>query len=248
MIGICVGSFLNVVIYRIGYSLNNNNDQSILKGIFLGKSICLSCKREIKFFHNIPLVSYLYLKGKCYFCKSKFSIRYFFIELITGLLFMVVGFETGLNNIFQVLFLLALLSMLIILFFVDIDNFILPDEITIPLVWMGLAYNLIFPNSVLLENSVKGAILGYLFLYLFVKSYSLIRKKEMMGEGDFKLFAVIGAWMGCNYLLPSIIISSMISILLFMPFLFEKDKKLPFGPSLILSMLIIYFIKKYNLI
>jgi len=248
LFGLMVGSFLNVVIYRLPKMLERQWHQQCesLQGqvspptetFNLSKpgSSCPACNHQIKFYENIPVLSYLLLGGKCSNCKTSISIRYPLVELLTGLLAGLVAWKFGYNS--TTLFVLALVFALIALTFIDFDTQLLPDDITLPLVWLGLLFNL-NDGFTDLSTAVIGAIVGYLSLWSIYWAFKLFTGKEGMGYGDFKLLAALGAWFGWQ-LLPAIILLSSISgaiigigLIVFTDH--GREKPMPFGPFLAIA-------------
>jgi leader peptidase (prepilin peptidase)/N-methyltransferase len=244
LIGLCIGSFLNVVIYRLPLMLNAEalcEPSSV--NLALPASHCPACKKPLRWFHNMPLFSFLFLKGCCAFCHARISWRYPLVEGITALLTVLLFYHSATLPIFLGS---ALLSYgLIALFFIDVDHFILPDEITLGLLWLGLFFNL-FTTFIPLENAVIGAMAGYSFLFLFMHLYRLITGKIGMGHGDFKLFAALGAFFGWQAL-PLLLVFSTISGIIVGGFLLIKHKKslsapIPFGPFLAVAGVLMLFL------
>jgi leader peptidase (prepilin peptidase)/N-methyltransferase len=262
ILGGVIGSFLNVVIYRLPIMLQHKweNDCAILSGneptkssfnLMYPRSHCRDCLKKIPEWANIPLIGFLILKGKCYFCKAKISKRYPFVELLTGGLFVIAGcYFSG------VLFLglLLYISFVICLVFIDYDNFILPDELTLPLLWLGLLFNIHGVLSGSLENAVIGAALGYFVLWSIYWGFKLITKKDGMGYGDFKFLAAILAWSGYQALIPVTFIASILGIIYFVIIIISDKIKtsgniknalqhhIPFGPFLGLASLLFIFL------
>jgi len=200
------------------------------------RSHCPNCKHQISTFENIPIISYLFLRGKCRNCKNNISIRYPIIEFISAISAVTVAFYFGVS--LQTLFALILTWSLIVLSMIDFDHQLLPDDITLPLLWLGIIINYfgIFTD---LESSVLGAIFGYGALWSVYITFKLVTGKEGMGHGDFKLLAVLGAWFGWVYLPMIIIMSSLvgavigISLMLFKSH--SRNTAIPFGPYLAIA-------------
>ena len=234
IIGCIFGSFSNVCIFR----LPNN------KKISKGRSFCINCKKEINWFDNLPLLSFVILKGKCRYCNNSISFQYFLVELIAGLSFIYIYHFFGFS-ITSVL--LATLSIFfIIIFFIDLKHYIIPNELTFPLMAIGFLKSFvpnlnqtIFPNYI---NSLIGGIIGYGIIWLIILLYKKIRNKDGMGLGDAKLLAVIGFWFGWISIPFVIFLSSAIALIIVIPDLLKKSKKLssqiPFGPYIIIATLI----------
>jgi leader peptidase (prepilin peptidase)/N-methyltransferase len=252
-LGLAVGSFLNVVIYRLPVMMQNewrkecdeylkDQGQPLLKkkekteekfNLAYPNSRCPNCGHAIKPWQNIPVLSYVLLKGACANCKVKISPRYPIIEATTALLSVLVFWHFGADA--QTLFGLVFLWCLICLTMIDVDHYLLPDSITLPLMWLGIFANL-FGTYTTLDSSVIGAIAGYLSLWLVYWAFKLATGKEGMGYGDFKLLAALGAWMGWEYLPLIILLSSAVGALLGVGAIVllgrDRAKPLPFGPYL----------------
>lgn len=246
ILGLCFGSFLNVVIYRLPIILNakwRGQAQEILglpsessKKLSLSfpSSFCPKCEQKIPWWTNIPLFGYLAVRGKCYSCSQSISLRYPIIELSTAILFVAIGYHY--NDSWQIVFACGFTAVIIALTFIDLDTFLLPDELTLPLVWAGLLVNLhgLFSGS--LEASIFGAVIGYLSLWSIYWAFKLITGKEGMGYGDFKLLAAIGAWFGWQILVNVLLISSLLGIIYAITLRLlgklESGKAIPFGPFL----------------
>ena len=254
IIGLLVGSFLNVVIYRLPnmlYAGWRNECREFLAeqegktldpqekevyNLAFPRSHCPKCKAMVKAWQNIPIISYLILKGKCYNCKTPISIRYPIVELLTGCLtaFMIFKFGMGYEG-----YLATILTWcLIVLTLIDIDHQLLPDNITLPLLWLGLLANS-FGVFTDLESALYGAAGGYLFLWSIYWGFKLITGKEGMGAGDFKLLAVFGAWLGWQYLPTIILLSSVVGAVIGIGAIAiknkDKDQRIPFGPYLAIA-------------
>ena len=261
LFGLLVGSFLNVVIYRLPVSMMNTwrsdckeflTDDSGIKfdpepeakpfNVAFPRSHCPSCKELIPAWCNIPIASYLLLKGRCLRCKTKISIRYPLIELLTGLVsaFAVFTFGLSVESIAVLFFSWALIS----LTFIDIDHKLLPDQITLPLLWVGLLVNAqgMFTD---IHSALYGAAAGYLCLWSIYWLFKLITGKEGMGYGDFKLLAALGAWLGWQHLPSIIILSSCVGAIIGIANILisgqDKDKQIPFGPYLAIAGWIAFF-------
>lgn len=249
ILGLLIGSFLNVVIYRTPVVLNTNwtsecktfleiepdKDPTSEKhfSILWPPSSCPSCNTIIKPWQNIPVISYLFLKGKCSGCATSISIRYPLVEILTAILTALVATQfgltlTGLSVMFFTWALIALTG-------IDFDTQLLPDNIVLPLLWLGLIVNS-FNSFTSLNDAVWGAIAGYIVLWSVFWLFKLITGKEGMGYGDFKLLGALGAWMGWQLLTTVILIASitgLIAAVLMMVFL-SHDRRVPiaFGPYL----------------
>lgn len=247
LFGLLVGSFLNVVIYRLpvmmqrGWKnecmeyleLENPEKESEPFNLTLPLSRCPGCNTAIKPYQNIPVISYLFLKGKCAQCKKPISLRYPLIEAFTGILSAIVAWHFGYS--LAMFFALILTWSLIVLSFIDIDHQLLPDSINFPLLWLGLFLSLfsIYTDT---HSSIIGALAGYLSLWSVYHLFKLVTGKEGMGFGDFKLLAIFGAWLGWQYLPLIILLSSLVGTVIGVSMIVftKKDKNIPipFGPYL----------------
>lgn len=231
----CMGSFLNVVIYRLPLVLDNHPHISLSKP----RSFCPTCQHIIAWYDNIPLLSYVLLRAKCRHCHTKISWRYPLIECITILLSLVVFLLLGPNN--QMLAGLFFTWWLIAMTFIDVDHFLLPDQLTLSLLWFGLLLNIqaLFSS---LEYAVIGAVFGYGILWGTNILYLFIRKKDGLGQGDWKLLAAFGAWFGLEAVFYILAIAAILGTLYgIFAMLFKKAKletALPFGPFLCIAALI----------
>jgi leader peptidase (prepilin peptidase)/N-methyltransferase len=246
LLGLCLGSFLNVVIYRLPMMMERSwkMESADLLGVKIDepapislsapRSRCPHCGHQIRWYENIPLVSYVALRGKCSACKAPISVRYPSIELLTGLLFAACGLHFGTHA--TVLLWCGFAAALVALAFIDLDTSFLPDDLTLPLMWAGIVSAAMGWLPISLEASVGGAVAGYLSLWFVFHAYRLIRGKEGMGAGDFKLLAALGAWMGWQ-LIPSIILLSsavgaIVGIGLIVFRSHDREIPIPFGPYL----------------
>ena len=236
------GSFANVCIYRL--PLN--------RGVALGRSYCIKCKKQINWYDNIPIISYLLIEGKCRKCKKKISFQYPLVELLSILTFVIIYFFYGIT--FTTILLIALSLTFLIIFFIDLEHFIIPNNLTYPMMILGFVksfdpnLNSLFPNYV---NSLIGGFFGYGIIWLIIFFYKVLRNKEGMGLGDAKLLAVIGFWFGWISVPFILFSSSLVALISVMPSLLNKSKKLsseiPFGPFIIVGcILYIIFIEQYK--
>lgn len=248
VLGLIMGSFLNVVIYRLPIILKNEYEKSchecFNKNITTANKIinlaypsshCTHCHTQILWWQNIPLLSYLFLGGKCYFCKTHISLRYPCVELLSCIATILVAMHFGVQA--KTVFMMVITWALISAIFIDLEHKLIPDIITIPLLWLGLIIN---TNNVFAtpEQAIIGATAGYLALWLVAKIFKMVRKIDGMGHGDFKLLAVFGAWLGWQ-ILPAILLSASLagSIMGIILIIFKRLKfaqPLPFGPYLAL--------------
>ena len=249
VLGLLVGSFLNVVIFRLPVMLERDwqsQAKQILEieaeaveqetfNLVLPNSRCPSCNRPIRPWENIPVLSYLLLRGKCAGCKTPISIRYPLVEALTGILTAVIVIYFGLT---PTAFALCLLSFgLIALALIDYDTKLLPDDITLPLLWLGLVVNY-FELVTTFSSAFWGAVLGYLALWSVYQAFRLVTGKEGMGFGDFKLLALLGAWMGWEILPLIIILSSFTGAIIGGALIAlgrDRTNPIPFGPYLAIA-------------
>ncbi|WP_407672255.1 prepilin peptidase [Noviherbaspirillum pedocola] len=245
ILGLVVGSFLNVVIHRIPKMMQRESDNYVAEesgkplphtdryNLMLPRSACPHCGHQITALENIPVVSWLALRGKCSVCKTPISARYPLVEALTGLLSagLVWHFGSGVAGMAAVVF----VWLLITLTFIDADTRLLPDDLTFPLLWLGLLVNL-NGTFATLSDAVIGAAAGYLVLWLVYWAFKLATGKEGMGYGDFKLLAALGAWMGWKMLLPIILLSSVVGAIVGICLIVftrrGRDNPIPFGPYL----------------
>lgn len=258
VVSLLVGSFLNVVIYRLPVMMQRDWDSEINNylseqnpsitdveeqtkteaqekfNLMVPRSRCGECGTMIKSWHNIPVISYLLLKGKCASCKTAISLRYPLIELATGLIAALIAwklFSTPVAACAGILFAYALIT----LFWIDYDTYLLPDSITLPLLWLGLILNT-FDLFTDLQSAVIGAAAGYLSLWSIFWLFKLLTGKEGMGYGDFKLLAALGAWLGWQLLPVIIVLSSLVGAVIGVAMIVfgghDRSKPIPFGPYL----------------
>ncbi len=257
VLGLLVGSFLNVVVYRLPIMLQRDWRQQCCEFLEIDESAagkeeadlarwdkfnlavpdshCPHCNSPIKAWQNIPVISYLILGGKCANCKKRISLRYPGVEFTNGILSGLVAITFGPS--WLTLALLLLTWSLVALTLIDFDHQLLPDDITIPLLWLGLLINAMnLGMGISLFDAVLGAMIGYLSLWSFYWAFKLLTGKEGMGYGDFKLLAALGAWMGWQSLLPIIILSSLVGAVFGVLMIVfrgrDKSVPMPFGPFL----------------
>lgn len=250
LLGMCVGSFLNVVIYRLPKMMqqdwqeqccelldikNEKGEEQQVNLIFPGSS-CPACQHKITALENIPVISYLFLKGRCKSCNVKISPQYPLIEILTGLTTAYITWHFGFS--LQTLFAVLLTWALICLSVIDLEHSLLPDDITLPFMWLGLACN-IFGVFTDITSSLIGAMLGYSILWFIFMSFKVITGKEGMGYGDFKLLALFGAWLGWQSLPLIILLSSITASIIGIAMIIFKGKDkaaaFPFGPYLAIA-------------
>lgn len=243
--GLMVGSFLNVVIHRLPKMMERewHNNCLELQGkdapeatkytLLSPRSACPKCGHMITALENIPIISYLVLRGKCRSCKNPISMRYPLIEALTGILIGLVSWKFGYST--TTLFAWAFTFTLIALTFIDFDTQLLPDDMTLPLLWLGLLFNL-NTGFTDLKSAVIGAIAGYLALWSIYWLFKLVTGKEGMGYGDFKLLAAIGAWFGWQLLPAVILLSSVLGAVIGIGLIVlakrGREVPMPFGPFL----------------
>jgi leader peptidase (prepilin peptidase)/N-methyltransferase len=243
--GLLVGSFLNVVIHRLPKilerewraqcaELNGNETENVQPyNLLMPHSACPHCGHKISALENIPVISYLVLRGKCKDCSAHISARYPIVETVSGLLstFVAWHFGFGLAALAALLFIWMLLALICI----DLDTQLLPDDITLPLMWLGLLFNL-SATFIDINSAVIGAITGYLALWSIYWLFKLATGKEGMGYGDFKLLAAIGAWVGWQMLplviMLSSVVGTVVGITLIIAARLGRNVPIPFGPYL----------------
>jgi len=260
--GSIIGSFLNVCIYRLPRE----------ESIAYPRSHCTSCDQSISFYNNIPILSYLFLNGKCSNCKSKISLRYPIVEILTGLLFLATVWSFGLTT--QTFFYLIFLSSIVAITFIDLEHMIIPNVITYPGIIVGILYNALktdwdnssesiskfsfgiqdffsLLNELPILNSLFGVILGAGILLVIAYSYEIIKKRQGMGMGDVKLLAMIGAFFGWEGVLFVIFLGSILGSVIGISIIIAKrgDLKyaLPFGPFLSIAAVIYIFTGGFKL-
>ncbi len=249
LLGLFFGSFLNVVIHRLPKMLEKQwaaecyqlmhpeapPQQEATYNLMVPRSACPHCGHQIRWFENIPVLSYLVLGGKCSNCKAGISLRYPGVEIITGALFAYCAWRWGLS--WQTAAWCTFCTALVALTFIDWDTTLLPDDITLPLIWLGLIMAALRWNTeVTLLNAVWGAVAGYLSLWSVYWLFKLVTGKEGMGYGDFKLFAALGAWFGWQALIPMILLASLIGAIVGIALKLRSQLReggyVPFGPFL----------------
>jgi leader peptidase (prepilin peptidase)/N-methyltransferase len=254
LFGLAVGSFLNVAIYRLPVMMEKawaSDCREFLKlepaadpdpgqekpfNLSVPRSRCPQCGHVISALENVPVISYLILRGRCSACGTRISPRYPLVELLTAVLSIVVIWRFGAS--LQGLAALVLTWVLIALSFIDIDKQLLPDNITLPWLWVGLLLSLfgLFSNP---TDSIIGALAGYLSLWLVYQAFKLVTGKEGMGYGDFKLLALFGAWMGWQALPLIILLSSAVGALIGGSLMLirghDRNVPIPFGPYLAIA-------------
>ncbi len=253
LFSLIIGSFLNVVVYRLPQMMHNTwytdcrefladelKDVPAKKitplTLSIPNSTCPKCDHKIRFYENIPVISWLFLRGKCSQCKNSIAARYPLVEAATALLSVVTAMQFGVS--IETLLLLILTWGLICLTLIDFDHMLLPDQIVMPLLWLGLLVNL-QGTFVPLTDAVIGAAVGYMSLFSIFWLFKVLTGREGMGHGDFKLFALFGAWVGWQLLPLLILMASVvgavvgISLMLFKNH--QREQAIPFGPYLAVS-------------
>ncbi len=251
LLGLIVGSFLNVIIHRLPIMMEQDWRNQCLE--FLGqqedsadekppltlsrpRSRCPHCGHQIKAIENIPVISYLFLRGRCSDCGAAISIRYPLIELATCLLSLAVAWHFGVSG--QTAAALLLTWALVALSMIDFDHKLLPDSITLPLLWLGLLLSL-WGTFTTPESAIIGAVAGYLSLWVVFQLFRLVTGKEGMGFGDFKLLALFGAWLGWQYLPQIIMLSSLVGAVIGITLVLlrgrDRNIPIPFGPYLAIA-------------
>ena len=273
VLGLMVGSFLNVVIYRLPLMLERQWREQCIEvssavetppavggpavgcapaatpvtpgiperfNLVVPRSACPACRAPIRAWENIPLISWLLLRGKCASCGTPISARYPLVEALTGILSALIAWKFGFT--WPALAALALTWFLIALTFIDIDHQLLPDSLTLPLLWLGLFLSLWSSQAgaaavpVDTRSSVIGAMAGYVSLWSVYHLFRLLTGKEGMGYGDFKLFAALGAWLGWQMLLPTILIAALVGAFVGLALIAlrrqDRSAPIPFGPFL----------------
>ncbi len=256
LIGLMVGSFLNVVIYRLPVMMERAFKRDYLEyfdpdneelrkkqerfNLMVPRSRCPKCGHMITAWENIPVLSWIILGGKCHKCKLPISFRYPAIESLSGILTLISAFI--LPPSWQLLGSFIIIWSFIALSFIDFDKMLLPDEMTLPLIWLGLIFNY-FGIFVELHDALIGAVVGYLFLWSFYWIFKLCTGKEGMGYGDFKLMSLIGAWFGWQVLPASIMLSALAGAIVGIPYLIltnkGKSRPLPFGPYIAIAGIVV---------
>ncbi|TMP72985.1 A24 family peptidase [Pseudoalteromonas sp. S1608] len=259
LVSLCIGSFLNVVIYRLPVMMQKEwqtecrllladeltspkTEQTTSQttdtfNLVKPNSCCPKCKAAIKPWQNIPIFSWLFLKGKCATCDNPISVRYPIVEAITAILSLVVAYTFGATE--QALLYIVVTWILVALTFIDIDHMLLPDQLTLPLLWLALIASVMGYTIIAPSDAIIGAACGYLSLWSVFWLFKLITGKEGMGYGDFKLLAVFGALLGWQSLLTIILLSSVVGAVIGIALLSiqgkDKATPIPFGPYLAIA-------------
>jgi leader peptidase (prepilin peptidase) / N-methyltransferase len=254
-VGLAVGSFLNVVVYRLPIMLerqwqaqcatpSNATEPASAEptpfNLVVPRSCCPACRAPISALHNIPLLSYLALRGRCARCQAKISLRYPAIELLSAVSTALVAWKFGFG--WSAACAMIVGWFLIALTFIDLDHQLLPDSLTLPLLWLGLLASLAGWNSSALAlprdpvSAIGGAAIGYVSLWAVYHLFRLLTGKQGMGYGDFKLLAALGAWLGWQMLLPIVLLSAIVGAFVGITLIVlrrqERGNPIPFGPFL----------------
>lgn len=254
LVSLCIGSFLNVVIYRLPLMMQREwqtecrvlladdlkptkaDNAAVEFNLIKPNSTCPKCKTAIKAWHNIPVISWLFLKGRCASCSNPISVRYPIVEMLTAVLSLVVAYTFGATE--QALLYILITWVLVALTFIDIDHMLLPDQLTLPLVWLALIAA-VMGITISPTSAIIGAACGYLSLWSVFWLFKLITGKEGMGYGDFKLLAVFGALLGWQSLLTIVLLSSVVGAIIGIALLTiqgkDKATPIPFGPYLAIA-------------
>jgi len=251
LLGLIIGSFLNVVIYRLPKMMEREWRQECAEyfpesniqvpegklTLSTPRSTCPSCQTPLRIMDNVPVISWLLLRGKCAHCQVPISARYPLIELLTAAMSFLVAQHFGFS--YFTIALLFFSYVLIAATFIDLDTMLLPDQLTLPLLWAGITLSLIGISPVSLQDAIIGAIAGYLALWSVYWVFKLATGKEGMGYGDFKLLAALGAWLGWQLLPLIILLSSLVGLVFGIIQLRLKkqgiDKAFPFGPYIAIA-------------
>lgn len=251
LLGLLVGSFLNVVIYRLPVTLKKQWRRTAKEyleielddadkqrfNIMYPPSRCPTCGSGVKAWQNIPIISYIFLRGRCHSCRTPISLRYPTIELLTGIMFGIVAWRYGATALTAGG--LIFTALLIAMTFIDADTQLLPDELTLTLMWLGILGNWYY-GWIGLHASVLGAVLGYTSLWILYQIHRLITGKEGMGGGDFKLLAALGAWTGASSLPVIAFMAAVIGLLGALIMRVAKGQHTAFGPALAIAGWVIF--------
>ena len=241
IITLSIGSLLNVIIFRLPLMLHDPDNLKF--NLWFPRSFCPSCKNKIPFWHNIPIISYCLLRGKCHACKMSINWQYPCVELLSLVLSLCALYVFGIN--LTLVCVLLFIYYNICIFFIDLKHHIIPDSLSLGLLWIGLMANTqnLFTT---LPNAIWSAVGAYLTLWILIKLYALITGKIGMGNGDFKLFAAFGAWFGVVALPWILLISSILGTIIGIIYLKitkqGRDTQIPYGPFLcVAGVFVMYF-------
>ena len=242
LIGLVVASFINVVIYRLPLILRREWGETNLPEVSLSwpASHCPDCKTSLRWWNNLPLISWLIQQGRCVNCKNKISLQYPLVETAGGILALLIAWRFGVNlsSLVYLSFALSLLALAVI----DAKTQLLPDKITFPLIWAGLTWHWLFSSNQMFDQAFLGALLGYLSLWSLFWVFKLLTGREGMGYGDFKLLAAIGAWLGAPALIPVVMLASISGLVVALVLKLNaqwQGQALPFGPHLVIGCLVL---------
>ena len=260
LLGLLIGSFLNVVIHRLPKMMERQwaleyahyaaeqsgnalpQEQTAPFGLSHPRSACPHCQHAIRWYENIPVLSYLWLRGRCAGCKTRISLRYPLVELLTGALFALCAWRWGLSPTAGAWAVFC--ALLVALAGIDWDTTLLPDDLTYPLLWAGLIAAALQWTNVPLFAAVMGAVAGYLSLWSVYWAFKLATGKEGMGYGDFKLLAALGAWLGWSALIPLVLVASalgaVVGLLMKASNALREGRYVPFGPFLAFGGLLVW--------
>lgn len=251
VLGLLIGSFLNVVIYRLPImlerswrrearavlSLPEDADDATRFNLLTPHSACPHCQATVKPWQNIPVISFLLLRGRCHHCHAPISWRYPVVEILTALAFAVVVWRFGWNETAWMGLLFT--ALLLALTFIDADTQLLPDQLTLPLIWLGLLFNL-WLGFVPLSSAVLGAVFGYMSLWTLFWLFKLLTGKDGMGFGDFKLLAALGAWLGVATLPVIVLMAALVGIVVSIILKVARGQPMAFGPALAIAGWIVF--------
>ena len=238
VLGLIIGSFLNVVIHRLPKSILDDQTDS-LSCLLWPSSTAPCCDSQLNWYENVPVLSWLFLKGRCGHCGASINGRYVLVEAITALCFAISSWQFGLSltGLVYALFMALVIS----LFFIDLETYLLPDKLTLPLLWLGLGASALGLTPVGPTDAILGACLGFTLPWSVNQLYKLVRKHDGFGGGDFKLLAALGAWTGWLQIVPILCVASILGLITIALLTVCKRQKLcmnkafPFGPFLILA-------------
>ena len=266
ILGLSVGSFLNVIILRLPKSLEyqwktqcrellhdtpdgspaetpTDTDHEAPPNIAFPPSHCPQCKTPLKWWQNIPVLSYILLRGKCHACKQAISVRYPLTEVLTAILTVLAGFIFPEIKILP--WILLVVWLLVAMSLIDLDTHLLPDILTLPLMWLGLLFSTAPYSFVSPADAIIGAAGGYMVLWLIFQIHFFVTKREGMGYGDFKLLAAAGAWLGWQKLPFVLLIAAGVGLLITIALIMfrehDKNRAVPFGPYLAIGFIIVLF-------
>ncbi len=265
VLGLLIGSFLNVVIYRLPKALiaswgkssaldtdvHSEHSRSPYSCLLTPPSTTPCCSKPIKWFDNIPVISWLWLRGKCRYCSHAIAIRYVLVELVVALSFYwtVWHFDVSWTSALYAVFFCLTIS----LFWIDLEHYLLPDSLTLTLLWAGLIGSAVDVLPVNATDAIIGAAIGYLVLFVFSTLYRLVRHKDGFGGGDLKLLSALGAWLGWTEVIPTLFIAAITGLVCVAIGMIVKrqihslNHSIPFGPFLIISGVILLVCRAENL-